>query len=469
MKKTKQWFAVDTDGLKKLQEGKSKTFIIRELVQNVWDEQSSICKIEIAHKDNKITLVIEDDSPEGFRDITHAYTLFADTYKRRDATKRGRFNIGEKQVFSICDKIELTTTKGTLTFDENGRHESNNKRKAGTLITLVFPGTEAERNELAEYARYLLVPKNIRFTINGELIPSQSPVRKFEAGLHTELEVNGVFKRTYRQTTIEIYQPREKIYLYEMGIPVCEIDCQFSINVEQKIPLGIDRETVSQAYLRDLFAEVLNQTFDLVEAEHSSESWVREATRDERVSSEAVKDVLTKRFGEKFCAANPFDKQSIDEAISHGYNIVTGSELSKEEWAQIRRDALMPSSSELFSTSTVNAPTVEPNEKQKLVAKYAKKIAKELLGISINTRFVKHQQMVVAQFDRLTNTLTFNVAKLGNSFFEIPVSSQTTNLLLHEIGHHCGSHTESGYHECLTKMGADLTMLALLDPKFFEV
>ena len=41
-------------------------------------------------------LTVEDDSPEGFHDLTHAYTLFAEAYKRGNPEQRGQFNLGRK-------------------------------------------------------------------------------------------------------------------------------------------------------------------------------------------------------------------------------------------------------------------------------------------------------------------------------------------------------------------------------------
>ena len=42
----------------------------------------------------KAEFVVEDDSPDGFRDLTEAYTIFAESYKKVDPEKRGAFNIG---------------------------------------------------------------------------------------------------------------------------------------------------------------------------------------------------------------------------------------------------------------------------------------------------------------------------------------------------------------------------------------
>ena len=99
--KRKSWFEVDKDCWKALQLGKPKSYIIRELVANAWDENIALCKIETIHENGIATISVEDDNPEGFRDLTDSYTIFKHTDKRSNPKQRGRFNIGEKQVLSI--------------------------------------------------------------------------------------------------------------------------------------------------------------------------------------------------------------------------------------------------------------------------------------------------------------------------------------------------------------------------------
>ena len=43
--KKNNWLEIDKDGLQALQDGKSKTFIVRELVQNAWDENTKQCDL----------------------------------------------------------------------------------------------------------------------------------------------------------------------------------------------------------------------------------------------------------------------------------------------------------------------------------------------------------------------------------------------------------------------------------------
>ena len=88
------WLTVDKDGLKELVASRPAWYAIAELVQNCWDADETTKVSVILEKlpgRPAARLTVEDDSPEGFRDLTHAYTLFARSEKRSDPTKRGRY------------------------------------------------------------------------------------------------------------------------------------------------------------------------------------------------------------------------------------------------------------------------------------------------------------------------------------------------------------------------------------------
>jgi len=42
-------------------------------------------------------------------------------------------------------------------------------------------------------------------------------------------------------------------------------------------------------------------------------------------------------------------------------------------------------------------------------------------------------------------------------------------LILHELGHYAGNHTEEAYHKLITKMCGELVILALEEPEFFKI
>ena len=66
--------------------------------------------------------------------------------------------------------------------------------------------------------------------------------------------------------------------------------------------------------------------------------------------------------------------------------------------------------------------------------------------------------------------LTFNIARLGKSFFEeFPTNKERViDLCIHEFGHeYSKDHLSKEYYRALTKLGAASTMLAIRNPKFF--
>lgn len=463
-KKKNSWFEVDRDGLRELQEGKPKSYILRELIQNAWDENITTCEVFISWEKGLASISVTDDSPEGFRDLSHAYTLFSNTYKRAEPEKRGRFNLGEKQILSICEEAYVSTTKGTISFTKDGRKESKSCRGAGSLIQVNVKMTREEFDELFEVINTYLPPADIKFTLNYETLHYKTPDRTFEAILPTEFEENGIFHKTRRKTIIDVHKTRHP-YLYEMGIPVTPINSKYSINVQQKIPLSVDRDTVPVSYLKVLYAEVLNNTFEDLKPDEASEVWVREATSSNKISNEAVKTVIHNKYGDKVVVANPRDRNSIDEAISQGFRVIHGRELSKDEWKNVRDAEAVQSSSDLFPTTVTGATPVEPTVDMLKYAEFAKKLAKRVFDIDIEVNFVKGEG-VTAQYGN--RTLTLNLRNVPKEFFD-SISMALLDLTIHELAHEKGNHTQYTYHQACTRLGAELTIIALKDPGFFNL
>jgi len=466
---TNNWFEVDKEGLKSLQAGKPKSHIVRELIQNAIDEDITECEVMIEYINGEIIVTVSDNSKIGFRDLRDAYTLFGDTYKRRNPEKRGRFNLGEKQTFSVCEKATIKTTKGEIVFDSDGRHENkNNKTQSGTIVSVMLKGKMSEYNEMIDFVESIIVSPNIIYSVNRFIIVPKHPLKTFSTSLLTEVEEDKIIKKVIRKTEIQLFK-EEKTYIYEMGIPVTEIECPYGINVMQKIPLGTDRETIHHKFLSDLYSEVLNLTFLEFNEDDASEIWINTALSNKRIKPEALQQIIKYRYGDEVLVANNFDKNSVDEAISNGYSVIRGSEFAKDVWSKIRKNNLIQSTSDLFGTNFASAKKISPNENQKIVMDYAMRIAWRLLHIHITVDFVEGgHNMVVAQFGN--QNLTFNVSRLnGFGFFDNPISAGTTDLILHELGHYAGNHTEQEYHALITKMAGELVMIALEEPEFFHL
>ncbi len=112
----KEWFAVDRKGLAQILERRGKAFAVLELLSNAWDQNVTTVDVTLEPTAKRATyqLVVTDDDPDGFADLTHAFTLFAPSIKKGDAEKRGRFNLGEKLVLALCDEATIASTTGTV-------------------------------------------------------------------------------------------------------------------------------------------------------------------------------------------------------------------------------------------------------------------------------------------------------------------------------------------------------------------
>src|SRR2546426_8517167 len=159
----KNWFEVDRQGLAKILERKGKEFVVFELIQNGWDEPG-VTKVSVTleHQGrNKALLVVEDDAPEGFKDLSHAFTLFADSAKKTNPEQRGRFNLGEKLVLAISDEVTIRSTSGGVRFDAQGRHSLRTRQPVGSRIECLLRMTEEECSGVQSPVRKLISPEPI--------------------------------------------------------------------------------------------------------------------------------------------------------------------------------------------------------------------------------------------------------------------------------------------------------------------
>ena len=130
--------------------------------------------------------------------------------------------------------------------------------------------------------------------------------------------------------------------LYEMGIPVVETGDRYHVDVQQKVPLNMDRDNVTPAYLRLLRAAVLNATHHLLDKEDALQPWVREACSDDRVSVEAVKSVMDMRFGSnavRLISPIPRPTKCLWPRVVQWS---MAAHCSAAEWENVRRAGVLP-------------------------------------------------------------------------------------------------------------------------------
>jgi hypothetical protein len=294
---------VDLKGLADLIEDAGPTRLLWELVRNALDEdgvtQVDVSLIPVPGRP-LVNVTVTDDAPDGFANLAHAYTLFASSYKKGDPTKAGRFNLGEKlflaAALSTGEPVAILTTTGSVSFDPKaGRVLGRNRTETGSLITGRLRVTRDEIPAIARGLRRLLVPAGVTVQVNGEPLPVRVPLRTFQAKLPTvQAGEDGILRRvSARETTVEVYArgPDEEATLYELGVPVVETYDTFHVNIHQKVPLNLDRDNVTPAYLQAVRTLVLNATHDLIPPGDATAPWVQAGTADDRVAPEAVQTV----------------------------------------------------------------------------------------------------------------------------------------------------------------------------------
>jgi hypothetical protein len=464
------WFTVDKEGLAALLERKGKSKAVLELIQNAWDAPG-VTKVDVTlipHQElrGRAELIVEDDSPDGFADLTHAFTLFAPSQKVHDETKRGRFNLGEKLVLAICDSALVASTTGAYRFGHDGRRVlRGGQRPVGSAFSARIRLNRAEQREVERLFFSLIPPPGVLTTFNKQPLPYRLPVREFTATLPTEkADEDGILRRTRRRAEVRLYEvdAGEQAHIYELGIPVVEYDGKYHVDIQQKVPLTFERDNVTPAYLRELYVAIVNEAHDLLSTDDATSAWVKQAVSDDRVLDSAVRDITCKRFGDKAVAYDPSDPQANAEAVLQGYTVIHGGALSKDEWALAKRSGvLQPAGKVTPSNSTIqSSPDGEPpipreswTPGMEQVADYAQRLAKWLIGREVTVEIYRLQ--VGAQAWYGDGRLGLNLQRLGHNWFDRPVLLDIDALLIHEYAHDkVSDHLSEAFHAECCRLGA---------------
>ncbi len=475
---TQPWFVVDKEGLRKTLERKGKAFAIYELLQNGYDEASTEVSVTLSQPvDGKSTLICIDDAPLGYTDLSHAHTMFAESKKKSNEKKRGRFNVGEKHVLALCDSATITSTTGRVIFNHDGtRTHAATRTKRGTEFRGELPLTKEEFDEMAVKVKQVIPP--IPTFFNCVQIPIRHVLHEFQTTLPTELaDDNGISRRTQRQTLVRLYEPflHEKPTLYEMGMPVVEIDCKWHVDIQQKVPLNIERDNVTPSYIKAVYAVVLNERKDFLTEEEAASSWVRTGFTDTRIADSTIKSIIEKRYGTKAVRQDRGDKGSNRECTSQDYNVVPNGAMSREEWAVVKRTGVMKKAGEVCPTNLEDytpkkiVKDDERNTSQVIYQTFVEKLAPLLINHTVTVRFVDDPEVPVQGCTYLWKKGTFRM-DVNLAFHDASDWHHNYELLIHEFAHHAvqsNDHLVDVFYDTVTDLGAKLASLAQTHPSLF--
>lgn len=477
----KPTFEVSKEGLAKLLERRGKAFAITELIQNCWDEDVTEVYVKLIPGGGRgmAYLEVSDNAPNGFADLSHAYTLFAESAKKSNPGQRGRFNLGEKLVIAMCQEAEIRSTTGTIRFTKAGREHSRSKTEAGSVFIGILRMNQQEIAEAERIAMSLIPPAGILTTFNGKLIEPRIPIIGFNYSLPTEIsDDQGYLRRTTRNTLVSVYDPMpgEVATLYEMGIPVVETGDRWHVDIHQKVPLNTDRDNVTPAYLRDVRTAVLNYAVQDLTDEDAGAKWIDDALSDSDIEPEAVEAVMTKRFGAKRVVYDPSDPEANKLAVAEGYVVIPPRALSKEAWSSVRAaGAALPAgrvtpSPKPFDREGMPLEFIPPDSysgTMQRMERLAIALADILMNVRLRVKFTE---------TRLWSTIACYGRERGGAELIINVSrvqrfddTDFLDLLIHEFGHEYESdHLSSRYHDALTRLGAKLAW-SILNEKRTQV
>ena len=454
-------FEVSEQGLRDLNAGREPWDLVKELIQNAWDESpfATECEVEIRPSENRDeTYVTVRDNGPGFANIEDAYTMMGNTIKRSEPTKRGRFNRGEKDAISVALEAVVETAAYTVRFPrEGGRTTESNDRERGTVVKATMPWNEAERIHMIGMLGCLRPPLSCHTTVNGTPVTPKPAEAVRQAQLETLKQDSGTgpMRKTRRNTRIEIteaHDPTGKTKIYEMGIPVEEILCPWDIDVAQKIPLDERRDSVGKTYMNHIYAAVLNAVHYMTGDAEFGKEWVKRAIEQSEISREAVRATLKGRYGKERAVFATLDADANQRAQRNGFAVIVRESISAREAKAFGEHAGVVDSDVLFPTPPPPSSEYEPEPgtAEHGFALWATEMA-EVCGVKAEIRFFNepgNERTADCQASTKNPKMRFNTGTLGQRFFEEPYGrEEQNNVLIHELGHALTEGPSMGHDE----------------------
>ena len=417
-------FAVAAAGMAQLHSGRRPDHLIKELIQNAFDENPSIYSVTVS-TDEEGVLITASDNGRGFSDISNTYTLMAETPKRMDPNTRGRSNLGDKEVISVSLWCRIETVGWTVDFPrEGGRSVHPNQQLRGATVTAMMPWTRDQAEDLAQKLSYIRPPEGTAYYVNDTPITPGETVATARATLPTVIQhaPGEPLRNTSRVTNVDIViplpdtQPR----IYEMGIPIQPVDLPYHVDIAQKVPMPPSRDTVSESYLKQVYTMVLNTMHDHMQAHQFADAWVKSAVESNRIQPDAVKKTTNERYDDKVVTWSS-DTDANMRSLDNGFQVLHPRTMSKPELNNMRRLGDLKGAEKLFGRDPDMGPPIDvSNDPAKLeFAKWARYLG-VLVGKAVTIEFVRDEGQK-HQFSCTANTdapfITFNVAKFPQEFF----------------------------------------------------
>jgi hypothetical protein len=461
--KMTNWFDIDCQGWKRMNAGRPAGHLIREAISNSFDEDS-VTLINLDLKPGYIK--IEDDGQRN-QDIQMLFTIFM-TDKKDSHLKRGRKGRGLKELLSVANQATIQTIGNTITFNEQGRTTTNNDKTQGTIIEIHNNWTTKQIKEAIQYLNQIIAPvgKTIHINTPQENWTLYHPHahKVVEARLPTTIIENDIEKTLTEKTTICTYHLKdgEKTgWIYEMGIPIEKIPTDFHIDIQQRIPMNDNRDTIADEYKNTVYAAIINNT-------RITEDLIREKWFLQGISEcqyQTIRDiaVLMSDNGKKVFKTN---KKADDIAKQNGYEILDPCIMPK-----VLRDRLLgyiDNSDTVCDEIEKNKSTpVTPDDNHGKFGMVMSWLAERVLGEKVDIQFynkpTNHRGKVEkANYTYLSNpTISYNCHPDAMNDFIRPLSAENMSILAHEMAHRKTEYHDDTFVKALETISGKLVYTVL--------
>lgn len=369
-------FDVDVSGLFELEGGKPPYRLAMEPIANVFDEyrgyeegrkRPTFCALTANYSPNPrgVMLRVEDDGA-GFTQERDIWTLFGTTSKRSAAGVSGRFNAGDKQLIAAARSTTIRTNNVTVTFAVGKRDVVRHRSSIvdGTIVEALMPWSLQDLAQLREQMLQIIPPDGLKFTVDGRFVERPQIRCSVRVALPTVLLTDGVMRTTVRKATVHVVKT-ETPRLYELGLPICDLtDVGFpwSLDVGQKIPVPMSRDSVSPGYLFRAIGCVLEQAaldgHSLLTPEEEGASfvkmgldWIREPV--------ALKATLKSIYGDKVVRPSK-DSIANAKAAAAGAAFLPNGALTSETRRRAEENNILPTAKELYGGAEALFPSQSP-------------------------------------------------------------------------------------------------------------
>ena len=460
------WFQISNSGWRRINAGRPLGQLVREAISNVFDAPGvTKCDIIVASGRVEIT----DDAPDGIKDRDLVTTVFL-TDKEDSHLMRGRKGRGLKELVAAGTNARIATKGYVVDFNSDGTRTIPDEGGTDVGTEVVVYNEEwcgPVLQECVEYLRRFITPIGITMKINGvRYINPAIKTTIADANLQTTIIKDGKqveVDKPCTVTTLNLRPGEKKGWVYEMGIPVQEVDTPFHINVEQRIPMNDNRDVVDAKYLPKLYAIVMRQLLDTTDREELTEHWM---LRGVEAADWSLQAAFVRKLVPEGYAIKSEDKLANDKARQHGIKLIDISMLPGDARWTIGyhgKDTV-----KVMKELEKSAPIKDRGElrqKYQTFVKVMEYLAEKLIDKKIEVTFMAKMpsyngHFTVADYTAATRVMRWNM-DIEHTYFDQPIHPNNLTTLIHELAHDKVSEHDDLFIDEVQSLGGKLAILCL--------